>query len=222
MISKNSTLTNLEEDFFSVMSENISLLSETTPGQRTAEFQANDENISEKITNDGAKTATDCVAPDDNGSVSPPAKRKRGEEKSAFPERRSKRVSKQPGKAMTTTPANEGAKNGLNMSQTHKTARTDKGGKTACTSTSAKTVNMTQLSDILQSSLSTAFAVLNESMKTGFADLGKLIQDTKTTEDKEISSHSEASGIKNCQRHPFPNRRKGVKKRQQQQQRKSQ
>ena len=58
-------------------SENISLLSETTPAQRTTEFQENDENISEKITNDGAKTATDCVAPYDNGSVSPPAKRKR-------------------------------------------------------------------------------------------------------------------------------------------------
>ena len=175
------------------MSENISLLSETTPAQPTAEFQVNDKNISEKITNDGAKTATDCVAPDDNGSVSPPAKRKRGEEKSAFPERRSKQVSKQSGKAITTTPANEGAKNGSNMSQTHKTARTDKGGKTACTSTSAKTVNMTQLSDILQSSLSTAFVGLNESMKTGFADLAKMIQDTKTTEDKEIGSQSEVS-----------------------------
>ena len=123
-----------------------------------------------------------------------PLRRKgRGEEKSAFPERRSKQVSKQSGKAITTTPANEGAKNGLDMSQTHKTARTDKGVKTACTSTSAKTVNMAQLSDILQSSLSTAFAGLNESMKTGFADLAKLIQDTRTTEDKEISSQSEVS-----------------------------
>ena len=49
---------------------------------------------------------------------------------------------------------------------------------------------MTQLSDILQSSLSTVFAGLTESMKTGFADLGDLIQDTKITEDKEIGSES--------------------------------
>ena len=111
-------------------------------------------------------------------------------EKSAIPERRSKQVSKQSEKAVTKTPAKEGAKNGSNTSQT---ARPDKRGKTACPSTSAKTVNMTQLSDILKSSLSTAFAVLTESMKTGFADLGKLIQDTKLTEDKEISSESEVS-----------------------------
>ena len=52
---------------------------------------------------------------------------------------------------------------------------------------------MTQLSDILQSLLSTAFAGLTESMKTGFADLGKLIQDTKITEGKEISSESGVS-----------------------------
>ena len=52
---------------------------------------------------------------------------------------------------------------------------------------------MTQLSDILQSSLSTAFAGLTESMKTGFADLGRLIQVTKITEDKEIGSESEVS-----------------------------
>ena len=56
MSSKNSTLSNLEEDFLSMMNENVSLLSETTSAQRTAERQANDENIS-KITNDGAKTA---------------------------------------------------------------------------------------------------------------------------------------------------------------------
>ena len=192
MSSKNSTLSNLE-DFFSMMNENVSLLSETTSAQQTAERQSNDENISEKITNDGAKTTTDCVAPDDNGRISPSVKRKRGEEKSAFPERRSKQVSKQSRKAVTKTPANEGAKNGSNMNKPHKTARTDKGGKTAWPSTSAKTVNMTELSDILQSSLSTAFAGLTESMKTGFADLGKLIQDTKITEDKEITSESEVS-----------------------------
>ena len=51
---------------------------------------------------------------------------------SAFPERRSKQVSKQSGKTVTKPPANEGAKNGSNMSKTHKTAPTDKGGKTAC------------------------------------------------------------------------------------------
>ena len=59
MSSKNSTLLNLEEDLLSMMNENVSLLSETTLTQRTAERQANDENISEKIANDGAKTATD-------------------------------------------------------------------------------------------------------------------------------------------------------------------
>lgn len=79
-------------------------------------------------------------------------------------------------------------KNGSNTSQTHETACTDKGGKTACQSTSAKTVNMTQLSDISQSLLSMAFAGLTESMKTGFADLGKLTKDMKITADKEISS----------------------------------
>ena len=143
MSSKNSTLPNLEEDFFSMMNENVSLLSETTSAQRTAERQANDENISEKITNDGAKTATDFVAHDDHGRVSPSVKKKRGEEQSAIPERRSKQVSKQSKEAVTKTPAKEGAKNGSNTSQTHKTARTDKGGKTACPSTSAKNVNMT-------------------------------------------------------------------------------
>lgn len=174
------------------MSENISLLSETTQAQWTAEFQANDKNIFGKITKDGAKTATDCIAPDDNRRIPPPpAKRKRGEEKSAFPERRSKQVSEQSGKAITTTPADEGAKNGSNISQTHKPSCTDKGRKTVCTSTSAKTVNMTQLLDILQSSRSTVFVGLTESMKTGFADFWKVIQETKTTEDKEISSQSE-------------------------------
>ena len=79
----------------------------------------NDEHISEKITNDGARTATDCVAP---GRVNSPVKRKRREEKLAFPESGSKQVSKQSRKAVTKTPANEGAKNGSNMSQTHKTA----------------------------------------------------------------------------------------------------
>ena len=52
---------------------------------------------------------------------------------------------------------------------------------------------MTQLSDILQSLLSTAFAGLTESMKTGFADLGRLIQVTKIPEDKQIDSESEVS-----------------------------
>ena len=59
MSSKNSTLLNLKEDLLSMMNENVSLLSETTLTQRTAGRQANDENISERITNDGAKTATD-------------------------------------------------------------------------------------------------------------------------------------------------------------------
>ena len=134
-----------------MMNENVRLLSETTSAQRAAERQGNDENISEKVTSDGAKTATDCVTLDDHVRVSPSVKRKRREDKTAIPERRPKQVSKQSGKAVIKTPAKEGAKKGSNTSQTHKTARTEKGGKTARPSTSAKTVNMTQLSDILQS-----------------------------------------------------------------------
>ena len=133
---------------------------------------------------------------DDHGRISPLVKRKRGEEKAAIPERRPRQVLKQSEKVVINTPAKEGTKNGCNTSQTHKTARTEKGGKTASPSTLAKTVNMTQLSDILQSSLCTAFAGLTESMKTGFANLGKLIQDTKITEDKEIGSESEVSDDK--------------------------
>ena len=52
---------------------------------------------------------------------------------------------------------------------------------------------MTQLSDILQWSPSTAFAGLTETMKTGFIKLGRLIHDTKITEDNEVGSESEVS-----------------------------
>ena len=195
VISKNSILSNLEENLFSMADGNISLLSETPTPQRNAERQINDENISEAAANDGAKTATEYITLDDNGRVSPSVKRKRGEDKAAIPDRRLKQVSNQSGKAGNKTTLNEGAKNDCNTSQTHKAARTEqKGGKTARAATSAaQTVNITQLSDILQSSLSTAFAGLTESMKTGFADLGRLIQVTKIPEDKQIGSESELS-----------------------------
>ena len=58
----------------------------------------------------------------------------------------------------------------------------------------AKTANLTQLLDVLQWSLSNAFAGLVESMKTGFAILCKLMQDTKLSEDNEICSESEDLG----------------------------
>ena len=110
---------------FCLINKNVIFLSERTSASdqlNARQMTLYDEPISEKVTNDGARTATDCVAPDDNGRVYSPVKRKRGKEKSAFPESGSKQVSKQSGKAVTKTPANEGAKNGSNMSQTHKTA----------------------------------------------------------------------------------------------------
>ena len=50
--------------------ENISLLSERTASQRTAERQVNNENISEAATSDGAKTTTEYITLDDYGRVS--------------------------------------------------------------------------------------------------------------------------------------------------------
>ena len=115
-------------------------------------------------------------------------KRNREEDKTAIPERRLKQVSNHSRKATSETTVKEGAKNGSNTSQKHKTARTEQGGEIARASKSsaAQTVNMTQLSDILQSSPSTAFAGLTETIKTGFINLGRLIQDTKITEDNEV------------------------------------
>ena len=193
--SKNSTLSNLEENLFSMMDENTSLLSETTTRQRTAEHQVNDEIISEAVTGDGAKTAIECVRADVHRRVSPSVEKKRGEVKAAVAEKRPKQVLTQSGKTANKPTNKKGAKVAPNTSPAQKTVRTEKGGKTARASTSstAQTVNITQLSDILQSSLSTVFSGLTESMKTGFADLGKLIQDTRTTEDKEIGSESELS-----------------------------
>ena len=186
VISKNSTLSNLEENLFSMVDENISLLSETRMPQRTAERQINDESISEVAAGDGAKTTTEYITLDDHGRISPSVKRKRGEDKADIPERRLKQVSNQPGKVGNKTTLKEGTKNGSNMSQAHR----------ASTSSAAQTVNMTQLSDILQSSLSTAFAGLTASMKTGFADLGSLIHVTKIPEDNQIGPESEVSADK--------------------------
>ena len=90
--SKNSTLSNLEENLFSMMDENTSLLSETTTRQRTAEHQVNDEIISEAVTGDGAKTAIECVTADVHRRVSPSVEKKRGEVKAAVAEKRPKQV----------------------------------------------------------------------------------------------------------------------------------
>lgn len=72
VISKNSILTNLEENLFNMADKNISLLhvSETTTAQRTAECQVNDENTSKAAASDGAKAATGYVTLDDDGRVS--------------------------------------------------------------------------------------------------------------------------------------------------------
>ena len=192
--SKNSTLSNLEENLFSMSEEESSLLSEAIMTQKNADCQLNEVslNTSEATTGDGA---IDSVTLDDNGSASSSLKRRRGKDKAARPERRPKEVSNKPGKAADKTKTKEGAKHASNTSKTNKTVRSEKGGKTtASTSSAADTADMTQLSNILQSSLSSAFAGLTESLKTGFADLGKLIQDTKRPEAQESSSESGDSG----------------------------
>ena len=126
---------------------------------------------------------------DDNGGASSSLKRRRGKDKAASPERRPKEVSNKPGKAADKTKTKEGAKHASqpsNTSKTNKTVRSEKGGKTtASTSSAADAADITQLSNILQSSLSSAFAGLTASLKTGFADLGKLIQDSKRPEAQE-------------------------------------
>ena len=194
--SKNSTLSNLEENLFSMSEEESSLLSEAIMTQKNADCQLNEVslNTSEATTGDGA---IDSVTLDDNGSASSLLKRRRGKDKAASPERRPKEVSNKPGKAADQTKTKEGAKHASNTSKTNKTVCSEKGGKTtASTSSAADTADMTQLSNILQSSLSSAFAGLTESLKTGFADLGKLIQDTKRPEAQESGSESGDSGDK--------------------------
>lgn len=193
--SENPTLSNLEENLFSMTDENTSLLSETTNGQQTAEHQANDEIISEAATVDGVNTAIERVTVDVHHRVSPSMEKKRGEVKTGVARKRPNQVLTQSEKAADKQTNKRDAKVAPNTSQAQKTARTEKGGKTARASTSsaAQPIDMTQLSNILQSSLSTVFSGLTKSINTGFADLGKLIQDTKITEDKEIGSESELS-----------------------------
>ena len=162
--------------------------------QKNADCQLNEVslNTSEATTGDGA---IDSVTLDDNGNASSSLKRRRGKDKAASPERRPKEVSNKPGKAADKTKTKGGAKHASNTSKTNKTVRSEKDGKTtASTSSAADTADMTQLSNILQSSLSSAFAGLTESLKTGFADLGKLIQDTKRPEARESGSEYGDSG----------------------------
>ena len=134
-----------------MMDENTSLLSETTTGQQTAEDQLNDEIISEAVTGDGAKTAIECVMVDVHRRVSPSVTKKRGEVKAAVAGKRPKLVLTQSGKTANQPTNKKGAKVGPSTSQAQKTVRAEKGGKTARASTSstAQTVNLTQLSDIL-------------------------------------------------------------------------
>ena len=163
--------------------------------QQTAEDQLNDEIISEAVTGDGTKTTIECITVDVHRCISPSVKKKRGEVKAAVAGKRPKLVLTQSGKTASKPTNKKGAKVGPSTSQAQKTVRAEKGRKTvrASTSSTAQTVNMTQLSYILQSSLSAVFSGLTESMKTGFADIGKLIQDTRITEDKEIGSESKLS-----------------------------
>ena len=127
--SKNSTLSNLEENLFSMMDENTSLLSETTTRQRTAEHQVNDEIISEAVTGDGAKPAIECVTADVHRRVSPSVEKKRGEVKAAVAENRPKQVLTQSGKTANKPTNKKGAKVAPNTSPAQKTVRTEKGGK---------------------------------------------------------------------------------------------
>jgi len=168
--------------------ENTSLLSETTNGQQTAEHQANDEIISEAATVDGVNTAIESVTVDVHHRVSPSMEKKRGEVKTGVARKRPNQVLTQSEKAADKPTNKRDAKVAPNTSQAQKTARTEKGGKTARASTSsaAQPIDMTQLSNILQSSLSTVFSGLTKSINTGFADLGKLIQDTKTSENSRL------------------------------------
>ena len=191
--SKNSTLSNLEDNLFSMSEKESSLLSEAMMTQTDVDCQLNDESLNtfEATTGDGA---IDSVTLDDNGGASSSLKRRRGKDKAASPERRPKEVSNKPGKAADKTKTKEGAKHASqpsNTSKTNKTVRSEKGGKTtASTSSAADAADITQLSNILQSSLSSAFAGLTASLKTGFADLGKLIQDSKRPEAQESGSES--------------------------------
>ena len=195
--SKNSTLSNLEDNLFSMSEKESSLLSEAIMTQTDVDCLLNDEslNTSEATTGDGA---IDSVTLDDNGGASSSLKRRRGKDKAASPDRRPKEVSNKPGKAADKTKTKEGAQHASkpsNTSKTKKTVRSEKGGKTtASTSSAADAADITQLSNILQSSLSSAFAGLTASLKTGFADLGKLIQDSKRPEAQESGSESGDSG----------------------------
>ena len=173
--SMNSALSTVEEDFFrlSDTEDNASLQSET-------EKQSKGHNNSERSVGDADIVS---VTADIHG-VSPS---KRGKDKTARPERRLKKVSSQQGKVANKPTNKEGTKNAPKSSKANKPARCENGGKNAATS-AAQTANLTQLSDILQSSLSTAFAGLAESMKTGFADIGKLIHDTTLFADSAARS----------------------------------
>ena len=195
--SNNSTLSNLEHNRFSMSEKESNLLSDAIMTQTDVDCLLNDEslNTSEATTGNGA---IDSVTLDDNGGASFSLKRRRGKDKAASPHRRPKKVSTKPGKAADKTKTKEGAHHASkpsNTSKTNMTVRSEKGGKTtASTSSPADAADITQLSNILQSSLSSAFAGLTVSLKTGFAELGKLIQDSKRPEAQESGSESGEAG----------------------------
>ena len=93
--SKNSTLSNLEDNLFSMSEKESSLLSEAIMTQTDVDCLLNDEslNTSGATTGDGA---IDSVTLDDNGGASSSLKRRRGKDKAASPDRRPKEVSNKP------------------------------------------------------------------------------------------------------------------------------
>ena len=173
-----------------------SLLSEAIMTQTDVDCLLNDEslNTSEATIGDGA---IDSVTLDDNGGASSSLKRRRGKTKLPAQTRdqkrsrtsREKRQIKQKLRKALSMPHSP------QTSKTNKTVRSEKDGKTtALTSSAVDVADISQLSNILQSSLSSAFAGLTASLKTGFADLGKLIQDSKRPEAQESGSESRDSG----------------------------
>ena len=99
---KNSTLSNLEDNLFSMSEKESSLLSEAIMTQTDVDCLLNDEslNTSEATTGNGA---IDSVTLDDNGGASSSLKRRRGKDKAASPDRSPKEVSNKPGKAADKT-----------------------------------------------------------------------------------------------------------------------
>ena len=97
---KNSTLSNLEDNLFSMSEKESSLLSEAIMTQTDCLLNDESLNTSEATTGNGA---IDSVTLDDNGGASSSLKRRRGKDKAASPDRSPKEVSNKPGKAADKT-----------------------------------------------------------------------------------------------------------------------